>query len=360
MYCTVRPTAVVVRDGEAVQPQNRLWDALPQLTQLTALTMVNKEPGHYDLLLPQAADARFGCVEQHFSGTHYGLYTLPCLKELRAPGATLGGQDKMPYRAREPGLSPDMSQMLLDSLEEVELGLTTDKGLQELLKLPSLHSLVFQRAVRLTGWQLLLLEGMYGGVGCLTSLQLHYCPTDAMRDPRIVGRTEAEQAVNRLCDTMEVHAAHWPALPLRSLSIDTSAYNGLEESAEYDVRPRLEKVEGAPFSPVDSPIMHSLGQLTSLTAVSELTGLQELRLAGGFEPDWSALDDGDSGDVWNIEWREECLDGMQMLMHAVGRLPQLHHLVLQRLFVVKVLGYKVVIYSTQFSASLPKGTPSPK
>ncbi|KAF6256003.1 hypothetical protein COO60DRAFT_1641032 [Scenedesmus sp. NREL 46B-D3] len=187
--------------------------------------------------------------------------------EPRAPGATLGGKFGLPYLARDPDPLSAKSRLLPDSPEEVELGLTTNNGLQELLRLANLHSLAFQRAAHLTGWQLLLLEGVCGGPAGLTSLQLRYCLTaNATEDLRDASRSAAEQMVNGLCDIMEVHAAH--------------------------------------------------------CAVAELTGLQELRLAGGFEPDWSALDDGGSGNMWNKEWREECLDGMQMLMHAVGRLPQ--------------------------------------
>jgi hypothetical protein len=59
--------------------------------------------------------------------------------------------------------------------------------------------------------------------------------------------------------------------------------------------------------------------------VSQLTGLQELRLANAFEPDWSAAD----YMRCHEGWREECVDAMQSLMHAVGRLPQLQHLAIQ-------------------------------
>jgi hypothetical protein len=60
------------------------------------------------------------------------------------------------------------------------------------------------------------------------------------------------------------------------------------------------------------------------SVVSQLTALQELRLANAFEPDWSAADD-----VCHNGWWEECADAMQSLMSAVGRLPQLRHLAMQ-------------------------------
>jgi hypothetical protein len=178
-------------------------------------------------------------------------------------------------------------------------------------------------------------------------LQLSYYPLVACEygedgEVVLVSREEAETRLNQLCDTMEVHAAHWPALPLCSLSIDASVYCTDSDRDPYGYRLASrtwqQRVDAAPFAPVDSPILHSLAQLTSLTylglrcdlplgfasVVLQLTGLQELRLANAFELEWSV-----AGGKWNEEWRGECVGAMQSLMHAVGKLPQLRRLAMQ-------------------------------
>jgi hypothetical protein len=341
---------------------NPLWRPLSNLAQLTALTMIDMcfEDQHhpFQLQLPHGPTSLqhlalipsphyYSAVtsiwlQPHGSYTQAldSLHNLKSLTELRAPGSRLDTSLKL--------LSLDgaLQHLFPDSLEVLELQSVTKEGIQQLLRLPKLRALTFEAAAELTGWQLLLLEGMRS----LTSLQLnYYASADIDESWGSCTQERAERMVSGLCDTMEVHAAHWPALPLRRLSIDASVccsgsycgtgwYYDAVEGYQISVRATRQRVDAAPFVPVDSPILHGLAQLTRLTylglrcdlphgfasIVSQLTGLQELRLANAFEPDWSAADC-----MCHDGWKGECLDAMQSLMHAVGQLPQLEHLAMQ-------------------------------
>jgi hypothetical protein len=222
------------------ETRNPLWRPLANLAQLTALTMTCCDFSGLSRvdtpwLLAQGPTSlqkleliptpRYWDGDSHWLQPHpadidmqplESLHNLKLLTELRAPGSTLDISIEVPHFHGNHDAQPQMLRDLPDSLQVLQLGSARSDGIQQLLLLPQLRELSLQQAAHMTGWDLLLLEGMPG----LTSLQLNYYPPEQFDDDyRHLRSAEAEEGLVRLCGTMEVHAAHWPALPLCRLII---------------------------------------------------------------------------------------------------------------------------------------------
>jgi hypothetical protein len=175
------------------ETRNPLWRPLSNLAQLSALTLTCWELGglsrrNSPFMLPQGPTSlqklELISTPDSSATSHWlqpysadldmqpleCLHNLKLLTELRAPASLLDSTAEEPHFHINDNAVPQMRRDLPDSVEVLELGYAGSYGVQELLRLPQLCALSFQAAAHLTGWQLLLLEGMRG----LTSLQLNY------------------------------------------------------------------------------------------------------------------------------------------------------------------------------------------
>jgi hypothetical protein len=152
---------------------------------------------------------------------------------------------------------------------------------------------------------------------------------------------------------MTSHASHWPALPLRRLSIDSIVYHfkdGGHHGYGYHQKSgtQLDRFNAGPL-PADA--LSHMVKLTGLTylglkcdlprdfgvTLMQVKGLQELWLARGFnKSEYESEQQCDECDLGMVGFVQEQLqleqqEDLQDLLYAAAELPALRHLVVKRL-----------------------------
>ncbi|WIA34092.1 hypothetical protein OEZ86_012467 [Tetradesmus obliquus] len=348
-----------------------LWPALRHLRQLTALTTTYFASGsaaalptEYTLDLAQylpsslqkvvVLPARF-CedtslgdvlVQSRLPTYLSNLAHLTCLTELRAPAAAMGEPE---FEAWGHGYWPRASDdndgvraVLPASLEVLQLGLMQPRDMAQLLQLSKMQTLAIERAAGLSQEQLQEMDAAHGG--CLTSLQLRYCAADCPAGDHASGLRAAALDGNKVVS----HGPYWPMLPLRHLSIDSSVY--YFPAAEQDEdgfvfhreRTQLKRYDGGLLPAAGLPHLAQLSGLTYLglkcdlprdfcVTLAQLTGLQELRLAGGFGSRATEQQpEGTAGCSEELPQQQD-KEALQELLAAAAELPQLKIVALQGL-----------------------------